>query len=181
MDQKKVISGNNDADIWQQINSDFSAGIPHDYHVEIQYNNRNIELHVVSSPGGNEEGGYEYTTLRSSVNATHDFEFLIQPEDFLNRLGKFFGGQDVVLGYPEFDKNVLVKTNNPERLKNLFADEETRALFVALSGYSFGITTSKDNDKKELELHIQRLIAVEDLRYAFDAFTRALDLLERAV
>ena len=181
MDQKKIISAQTDADIWQQVNADFADGIPHDYHVVIQHNNRNVELNVVSSPGGNFEGGYEYTTLRSPVAATHDFEFIIQPEDFLNRLGKFFGGQDVELGYPEFDKNVLVKTNNPERLKSLFADEETRELFIALSGYSFGITTSKENENKELELLIQRLIAVEDLRHAFDAFIKALDLLERPV
>ncbi|HEX8333355.1 MAG TPA: hypothetical protein VF622_12065 [Segetibacter sp.] len=181
MDQKKIISAQTEVDIWQQVSADFAEGIPHDYHVIIQHNNRNVELNVVSSPGGNIEGGYEYTTLRSPVAATHDFEFLIQPEDFLNRIGKFFGGQDVVLGYPEFDKNVLVKTNNPERLKSLFADEETRELFIALSGYSFGITTSKENEKKELELHIQRLIAVEDLRHAFAAFTKALELLERQV
>jgi hypothetical protein len=179
MDEKKIINGQSEIDIWQQVSNDFADGIPHDYHVIIHFNNRNIELNVVSSPGGNTEGGYEYTTLRSSITSTNDFEFLIQPEDFLNRLGKFFGGQDVVLGYPEFDKNVLVKTNNPERLKTIFADEETRELFIALSGYSYGIITSKDDDKKVLELHIQRLIAIEDLRHAFDAFTKALDLLDR--
>jgi hypothetical protein len=181
MDQKKIINAQSEGGVWQQVSNDFADGIPHDYHVIIQDNNRNIELNVVSSPGGNIEGGYEYTTLRSSVASSNDFEFLIQPEDFLNRLGKLFGGQDVVLGYPEFDKNVLVKTNNPERLKTLFADAETRELFVALSGYSFGITTSKDDESKVLELHIQRVIAVEDMKHAFDAFVRALDLLTRPV
>jgi hypothetical protein len=177
---RRIISGQSELDVWQHVTADFAAGIPHDYHVELQYDNRKIKLNVVSSPGGNEEGGYEYTSIKSHVDATNDFEFLIQPEDFLNRIGKFFGGQDVVLGYPEFDKNVLVKTNNPERLKSLFSDEDARQTFIALSGYSFGVT-SKDDDKKVLELHIQRIIAIEDLKHAFDAFIKALDLLNKPV
>ena len=180
MENRKIITGQSEMDVWQQVTSDFAAGIPHDYHVNLHFDNRDIRLSVVSSPGGNEEGGYEYTTIKTNVHATNDFEFLIQPEDFLNRLGKFFGGQDVVLGYPEFDKNVLVKTNNPERLKSLFADEDARQTFIALSGYSFGVT-SKDDDKKVLELHIQRIIALEDLKHAFDAFIRALDILNKPV
>jgi len=179
MTQKKIIKAQTEADIWNQVNADFAAGIPHNYHVEIQHNNRNIELNLVSSPGGNSEGGYEYTTLKASVPAINDFEFLIQPEDFLNRIGKYFGGQDVVLGYPEFDKNVLVKTNNPERLKRFFDDEESRRIFIDLSGYSFGIIT--EDGSKVLELQMQRIISGNDLKNAFDAFSKALELLNKPV
>lgn len=182
MTPQKIITAQSEADIWNQINADFATGIPHNYHVEIQHNNRNIALNIVSSPGGNIEGGYEYTSLKAPVPGNNDFEFVIQPEDFLNRIGKFFGGQDVELGYPEFDKNVLVKTNNPQRLKSFFADEETRRLFVQLSGYSFGITTSNENEKEKiLELNIQRIIAGNDLKYAYHAFSRALELLHKPV
>ena len=175
MDEKKIITAQSDADIWNQINADFANGIPHDYHVEIQHNNKSIQLHIVSSPGGNEEGGYEYTRLRSVLPVRNDFEFVIQPEDFLNRLGKLFGGQDVEIGYPEFDKNVLVKTNNPERLKSLFAEEETRKPFIDLSGYSFGIVTHDEDEHKSLELNFQRLVVGNQLKDVFDAFTKVLN------
>ena len=174
MDELKIITAQTEADIWQQINHDFSSGIPHNYHVQIQYNDNDIELNIVSSPGGNEEGGYEYSNLKALVPAGNDFEFLIQPEDFLNRIGKLFGGQDVILGYPEFDKNVLVKTNNPERLKDLLADVATRELFVGLSGYSFGIATANESEGKTLELLIQRAVSGEELKKSFQAFTKVL-------
>lgn len=179
MTPKKIISAANEADIWNKVNEDFAGGVPHDYHVEIQYDNTNVELHIVSSPGGNVEGGYEYTTLKAKLPSENDFEFIIQPEDFLNRIGKFFGGQDVELGYPEFDKNVLVKTNNPERLKSFFQDEKSRRIFTDLSGYSFGIVTA--NEARVLELQVQRVISGNDLKHTFEAFLKALRLLNTAV
>lgn len=181
MDELKTIQAQTEADIWNEVNNDFSTGIPANYHVNIHHNNKNIVLNIVSSPGGNEEGGYEYTSLTTSLPAKNDFEFLIQPEDFLNRIGKFFGGQDVVLGYPEFDNNVLVKTNNPERLKALFADEDTRKTFVMLSGYSFGITTDSETQRKVLELHMQHASAGSELRDAYDTFVKVLDILSTTI
>jgi hypothetical protein len=174
MEEKKIITAQTEPDIWQQLTQDFSSGIPHNYHVEIQHNSHNIELNIVSSPGGNEEGGYEYSNLKATIPSGNDFEFLIQPEDFLNRIGKLFGGQDVILGYPEFDKNVLVKTNNPQRLKDLLADAATRELFVGLSGYSFGIATANENEEKTLELLIQRVVSGEELKKSFQAFSKVL-------
>lgn len=181
MDSKKTINATTEADIWHHINADFASGSPANYHAEIHFNNQLIQLSLVSSPGGNNEGGYEYTTISADLPVRNDFEFLIQPEDFLNRIGKFFGGQDIVLGYPEFDSNVLVKSNNPQQLKTLFTDEATRSTFVQLSGYSFGTTTPHEGEHKVLELHVQRAVTGNELKLAFEAFISVLNQLNAQV
>ncbi len=180
MTERKNIAGDAQ-EIWHQINSDFIAGNNlHNYQVTIQHENRNIDLDIVSSPGGSAEGGYDVTTLSSELPAHANFYFAIHPEDFLNKIGKLFGMEDVVLGYPEFDNNVIVKTNNAHRLKRIFAAPEIREVFQSLSGYSFRI---HKHDKKEgdyLELMVQRsLTNAAELKRVFDAFCHVLDFLGR--
>ena len=108
---RKTISGNT-AEIWHQINTDFVTGNNlHDYHVLIQYENHDIEFDMVSSPGGSFEGGYDTTTLSAPLPTHTPFRFAIFPEDFLNKIGKLFGMQDVITGFKEFDENVIVQTH----------------------------------------------------------------------
>lgn len=66
--------------------------------------------------------------------------------------------QDVTLGYPELDRNVIVKTNNPEKLKAIFASQESREIFQTLSGYSLKLDNHDDREDHYLNLHIQRAI-----------------------
>jgi hypothetical protein len=180
MTERKNITG--DApEIWHQINSDFISGSDlHNYQVSIQHEDRNIDLDILSSPGGSAEGGYDVTTLTSQLPAHTNFYFSIHPEDFLNKIGKLFGMEDVVLGYPEFDNNVIVKTNNAHRLKRIFAAPEVREVFQSLSGYSFRIHKHPEKEGDYLELMIQRsLINAGELKKVFDAFCHVLDFLNK--
>ncbi len=180
MNQRKNITGDAQ-EIWQQINTDFISGNDlHNYHVSIQHEDRNIDLDMVSSPGGSEEGGYDVTTLSAALPAHTNFSFAIHPEDFLNKIGKLFGMEDVVLGYPEFDNKVIVKTNNAHRLKRIFAATEVREVFQSLSGYSFKIHKLPEKEGDYLELMIQRsLINGSELKRVFDAFCHVLDFLNK--
>lgn len=180
MIQRKNIAGDTQ-EIWHAINTDFVSGNDlHNYHVTIQHENRNIDLDIVSSPGGSEEGGYAVTTFSSALPAHTNFSFAIFPEDFLKKIGKLFGQQDVMLGYPEFDHDVIVKTNNAHRLKRIFADPEVRKVFQSLSGYSLRIHKHDDKEGDHLELLIQRsLLNSGDLKRVFDAFCHVLDFLNK--
>jgi hypothetical protein len=180
MTERKTIAGDAQ-EIWHQINTDFVTGNDlHNYQVTLQYGDRNIDLDIVSSPGGSEEGGYDITTLSAPLHADTHFGFEIHPEDFLNKIGKIFGGEDVVLGYPEFDSNVIVKTNNARLLKRIFAAPEIREVFQSLSGYSFGIRKDDKKEESYLELMVQRsLINATELKRVYDAFCHVLDFLDR--
>lgn len=176
MSDVKSFKGSSLDEAWQQLQTEVTwAESPGNYRAVIHTGKHDINLEIVSSPGGNDEGwGFEQTTLSASLPANNIFHFAIVPEDFLNRIGKFFGMQDVKIGYPEFDENVLVQTNDEGKLKSLFSDGELRGIFLNLSGYSF--QAKKDDDSGgQLELLIQRAIThPADLRRLVDVFNRVL-------
>jgi hypothetical protein len=174
MKEKKIITGKNADEIWEQINTDFSSANLHDYHTVIQEENWEIELSIISSPGGSEEGGYDTTTLSAAIPQHIGFRFAIQPEDFLNKIRKLIGMQDIKTGYAEFDDNVIVQTNDANLFKRIFEDSEIRELFQSLSGYSFK-TIDNEKEGSRLELYIQHATAnSNDLKKIFNAFHHVL-------
>jgi hypothetical protein len=48
-----------------------------------------------------------------------DFEFVLGPEDSIERISKVFGKQDVMIGNAEFDKKYMIQSNNPELVKRV--------------------------------------------------------------
>ncbi|TDH25567.1 hypothetical protein EXU57_12740 [Segetibacter sp. 3557_3] len=172
--ERRTISGDADT-IFQQVTSDIATNGSQDYHVVLQTDKGNIEMDIVSSPGGNAEGGYEQTNLLAELPANSTFRFAIYPEDVINRIGKLFGMQDVKIGYPEFDDKVIVQTNDQGKLKSLFADQAIRHVFESLSGYSFHIDKHKEQEGDHLHLVIQRVISTPtDLQQIFHAFMHVL-------
>ncbi len=174
MIERRTISGDADT-IFQLVTTDINTNGSQDYHVVLQTDRGNIEMDIVSSPGGNAEGGYEQTNLLAELPTTTNFRFAIYPEDVINRIGKLFGMQDVKLGYPEFDDKVIVQTNDQSKLKSLFADQAIRHVFESLSGYSFHIDKHKEREGDHLHLVIQRAISTPtDLQQIFHAFLHVL-------
>ncbi len=102
-------------------------------------------------------------------------------EDFIDKLGKFFGMEDIETGYAEFDKKIVVKTNDPEKVKTVFADEQTRKVFQTLSGFDLHVAYYDHEDRhSSLELTIDRDITnVEELHRIYDAFKNVLEAFER--
>ncbi len=181
MNEKKSITGRNAEEIWEHINADFSSADLHDYHAVIQEETGDIELSISSSPGGSEEGGYDTTTLSTGIPENISFRFAIQPEDFLNKIRKFIGFQDIKTGYPEFDSNVIVQTNDAEFFKKIFEGNEIRQLFQSLSGYSFR-TIPNEQEGLRLELYIQHATTnSNELRKIFNAFYHVLTSMDKRV
>jgi len=48
-----------------------------------------------------------------------DFEFVLGPEDSIERILKVFGKQDVKIGNTEFDKKYMIQSSNPELVKRV--------------------------------------------------------------
>jgi hypothetical protein len=156
--------------------ADRTASDVGNYSVELQQGDRIVDLDSVSSPGGSFEGGYDTTTFSSPLIDGDKFLFEIHPEDFLNKIGKMFGMQDVVTGFPEFDENVIVKTNDPARFKSIFGDRSLREIFQSLSGYNFRIVQPENKERHHLELFIQRAITDStELRDLFKAYFHVLE------
>lgn len=178
----------NQAEKWDEIADTLkNKGIPFQFRTVLEHNGRAINVDMDMDPGGGFEGGFEFTVLSAPVPVQFtsisarvndpDFRFAIHDEKTLDRIGKFFGMEDVHLGYDDFDSKVIVKTNNKEIARQLFSDPEVRRVLGGLKDFSFQISSGKE--EPGLELMIDRLIDdPEELRALYTAYTAVLDKLK---
>jgi hypothetical protein len=184
MEQIKIISGNNEDEIWQQVSADFAADDELlEYNVVLNQASRKVSLDIDIDPGGGFESGYEYTRLSAEIQQKNDFRFSIHHEGFVDKMGKLLGMEDVLTGYKEFDEKLIVKTNDAEKVKSIFSDINARNVFQSLADFTLHITHHhiKDDKEKEpfLELEIQRAITdAEELRKIYHAYFEILSLID---
>ncbi len=138
MEDQKIISGGNEQEVWPLIEAALSAD-EYTYDVLIEQAGKRIQLYIDIDPGGGFEGGSELTQLKAALPVTNEFRFAIHHQGFIDSVGKFFGMQDVETGYPEFDKKIIVVTNNEQKVHELFADADVREIFAKLDNFNLGI------------------------------------------
>ncbi len=184
METIKTISGSSEAEIWQQVTADFAANEDLlEYNAFLHQADRAIALDIDIDPGGGFESGYEFTRFTALIQKKNDFRFSIYHEGFINKVGKFFGMEDVITGYPEFDEALIVKTNDAEKVKTFFSDPTVRATFQAMTDFTLHITHHhpKDGETSDtyLELEIQVGITnVAELQNIYHAFWEVLVLID---
>lgn len=178
MEAPKIITGVTDDEIWSNLASDI--GVEDDlltYDVIIKQGEASIRLYIDIDPGGGFEGGYEATQFSASLLADTDFRFAIHHEDFFDEVGKFFGMQDVEIGYPELDQQVVIKTNDEQKVKRVLDDPQVRTVLTTLEDFNFGIHkhTLSNEQYPVLELNInQGITEVAALRDIYHAFYSVL-------
>jgi hypothetical protein len=188
MPTKKIKS---EEDTWQQVITDLKeAPVPLQYKTVFGHNDTSITLVIDMDPGGGFEGGFEFTSLsaplpiqftslKASVSKT-DFRFALHDEGVMDRVGKVFGMEDTHIGFPEFDKQLIVKTNDAARVKKLFSNAPVRKVFQALSDFTFQISHEDGKGNPyTLEFMIDRAITdPKELRKLYNAFAEVLDKLD---
>lgn len=175
------ISGNSAAEIEQGLFDYFGNGESLLQQViSLQQGGQTILLEIDIDPGGGFESGYATTRFSAPVVQYDDFAFTIHPEGFLADVGKLFGLQDEIIGYPEFDKKVIIKTNNKERVHALFGNESTRQILSELP--NFNLQLKNGNEEKtgnilvlEIEEGITDGRALGQLYRVFDGLLKALN------
>ncbi len=179
MASEKQITGTTEDEIWEHLTKDLAAGAELlEYNTVIRHGNHSIVLNIYVDVGGGFESGYETTTFVSPLNTNNDFRFALHKEDFLDEVGKFFGMQDVVIGDTEFDRNVVVKSNNEAKVKEVFSDVSTREAFQTLKD-DFTFATTMHDGKKVLEFSIERGITDPvELRKIYHCFHTVLKTIE---
>ena len=180
---KQYINGRTEDEAWRQISAEFLLNPdPLDYCAVINVGNRKIVLEIEIELGGGFESGYERTILSAELTTSTAFRFAIHPQHFTDEIGKFFGMQDVEIGFPEFDKKLIVKTNDRQKLKDIFSDKSVRTAFQTLDDFTFGVTHHRadgGDNAPFLELLINAGITnVATLREIYDAFSSVLALVE---
>lgn len=184
MEERKVISGATEAEVWPLVKADLNTGEDLLYYdALINQGDKQIRLYIDIDLGGGFESGSEITTISAPLAITPAFKFAVHDEDFLDTIGKFFGLEDVKTGYPDLDEHVVIKTNHEEKARQLFADAEVRSVFATLEDFDFGIHNREieDSDQEQpyLELNINRgLVEPDELYKIYHTFCKVFEALQ---
>jgi len=138
-------------DIAREMNGKFkikhTAGHDIEIHnISIPYKNRNIEISVSDS---------RPLKFRISFSSRQDYELILSPEDFIERIFKKFRKPEIEAGWKEFDKKYLIKSNRSDLVKKTLTKEIQKAL-LEHDVYSLSYQSDHKSGTAELLSVIQR-------------------------
>ena len=135
MHKRKSIFGPSKDEIWTQIAADIGGEFIEGgfwgkdvllyQHGEWQIL---LDTYTVTTSTGTSTTSTTYTRMRAPFINKDDLYFKISREGFFSSIGKFFGMQDIEIGDTFFDKQFVIKGNNPEKIKLLLADDRIKEL-----------------------------------------------------
>jgi hypothetical protein len=176
-------------EIWRQLASEIDANF-----VDGGLWNRDK---VQASHGGwlitlKEHGKYHHTHLHAPFLNPIGFRFTVYRKGIFTELGKYLGMQDVEVGYPDFDRDFVIKGTDGTRLRQIFGNARIRELIAAQPRIHFevkdaqgffardliGENPPEDLDLLEFSVH-DKVKDKEQLRLLFDLFAETLDELCR--
>lgn len=155
MENMRKFSGETETQIWQQITADMqNEDDLLEYTAEIDQQGQKIFFDIDIDLGGGFEGGFQTTTFAAPVLNHTSLRFHIHPQDWINQIGKILGLEDIELGYHDFDKAYIIKTNQPEALKAIFADETLRKTLLKFNKSDLKLTPYHHEDDSEITLSL---------------------------
>ena len=181
MQEARVISGTSLDEVWKQIDEDFSQYQEvYEYNAIIEQQGRSVTLDIDIDLGGGFEGGYALTRFMSPLKSFDDFRFSLHRQDLLDGIGKLFGMEDIKIGSPEFDKNIVIKSNHPDRIKDILSSTQIREVIQSLPNFEFHIghhhSSHTEVESAFLELRIDEGITdTARLRLIYGAFILVLE------
>lgn len=128
-----------------------------------------------------------YTRMRAPFVNLHDLHFKIYKHGIFSEMGKFFGMQDIEVGYHDIDEDYIIKGNNEAALKNLLASSSIRNLIKEQPRFSLEIKESEGMFGPKLKqnesiLYFQADRVINDislLKFLFCLFGEMLEELNR--
>ena len=131
MRKRKSIFGPSKDEIWSQIATDIGGEFTKRKGGKGVLLYRHGEWQILLSTYTVRTSGDSSTTdtqMRARFINKGGLYFRIYREGFFSSIGKFFGMQDIKIGDPFFDKQFVIKGNNPEKIKQLLADSRVKEL-----------------------------------------------------
>jgi len=155
--------------------------------VEAKHGEWIVTLDWYTVYGGGRFGGgsVTFTRMRAPYINPDGFRFLVYPSNIIAEAAKCFGLQDITVGYPEFDKAFIIKGNDEQKLKRLFANPRIRELIPTQMGVNFRVLDDETNlwsargfppNVDELFFKTADLIKnVDELKRLYELFSETLD------
>ncbi|MGV3586474.1 MAG: hypothetical protein ACO1OF_05700 [Adhaeribacter sp.] len=184
MQDDRHIYGHNEDEVWQQLAQDLTQNPDLlQYQAIIHQQNKEITLDIDIDLGGGFEGGFATTIFSAPFRNPDGFRFALHEESFFDDLGKFFGMQDIQIGYPDFDERIIVKTTDESRVRTIFTDDDTRAALLSLKDFTYEIVLPDDGDTENNDSRLELIIeeGITDparLRQLYHIFFGTLNLID---
>ena len=156
-----------------------------DEYIKYQYLNWEIfiDTYTVEDDDGDRD---TYTRFRAYILNPRSFRFSISRKNFLTGISKFFGMQDVEIGDPGFDHHFVIKGNDSNLLRDLFADQRLKDAVAQPRYLNLYISENKGLfRKRSIPEHVDTLMIrqsgevkeKEDLGMFVEMLTKTLDRL----
>ncbi len=178
-------------EIWQQFcaqtGSTFvEGGFARTDKIEATHGPWTVTLDTFAVPTG--KSTIVYTRIRAPYVNPDGFRFTVYRNGIFTEIAKWFGMQDVTVGYDDFDRDFIIKGNSEEKLRRLFSSARIRELISAQPNICFSV---KDDEGKlwganfpegvdELYFQVVGVIKdIERLKLLYELFAETLDELCR--
>jgi hypothetical protein len=167
-------------EMWKEISKELNGEF------KIKYNSgHELEIHNISIP-------YKKWNIKISVSdsrplkfqisflSSQDFELVLSWEDFIERILKKFSKPKIELGWKEFDKHYLIKSNRSDLVKKIITKEIQKSL-LKHNVYSISYKTDSKKRTGELISVIQRRAGNKEIIIELiDMYKLLIDNLEKS-
>jgi hypothetical protein len=183
MEQIKYFKGENTEQVWHQ----FEKAVKQEgdiFSLKAVFEESGTEIHLLIDIdlGGGFQSGISTTSFTGKVPGMKDFKFALHHQHFIDEIGKFFGMEDIVIGYEEFDDKHIIKTNSAMICKELFAHASTRKAIQSLDNFTFYTEVLEEEEATGLFLIINEGITeLKELKKLYKAFQDVLVRLKGVV
>ena len=128
----RTIFGPSEEKIWKQLSSEINAefvdrGFWKGGKVIAKVEEWTVMLDTYYQQAG-QYGGTGYTRMRAPYVNKDGFRFTIYRKGLFSEIGKLFGMQDIEVGYPNFDRDFIIKSNAEDKVRMLFSNPRIRKL-----------------------------------------------------
>jgi len=111
------------------------------------------------------------------VTPNNDFSFSISNEDYMDKIGKFFGSKETQIEQPDFDKRFLLDTNESNKLKD-FLDSKMRKWLESIGIAYFDLNTIKSRESLTIFFSFDEF-SLERIREQIDMFEYCITKIEK--
>ena len=152
----------------------------------IKYNSgHELEIHNISIPYKKWDIKISVSDSRPlkfqiSFSSSQDFELILSWEDFIDRIIKIFKKPEIELGWKEFDKHYLIKSNRSDLVKSTITKEIQKTL-LKHNVYSISYQTDSAKRTAELISVIQRRAGNKEMIFELiEMYKLLIDKLEKS-
>jgi hypothetical protein len=164
METIKSFSADTEEELWHLVAYDMANQKELlQYSAQLTQAGQPIYFDIDIDLGGGFEGGISSTTFMAPAPSHVALRFALHEQGFMDEVGKFFGMEDIELGYPDLDNAFIIKTNQPDTLKSLLADPTIHQLLLKHKSCELRLHDDADETGPETVLTFTKDEAILDI------------------